>query len=48
MEDSKKITKHYSLEYQQIYSDINYYPIISLLALLFLILYFIAIYKGYN
>lgn len=51
MEEKKKDPKmiqHYTLEYQDIYHDFNYTPIITLLALLFLILYFIAIYKGYN
>ncbi len=50
MEDKKdpKIIQHYSLEYQEIYPDFNYVPIVTLLALLFLILYFIAIYKGFN
>ena len=44
----QKIKNHYTMEYQEIYHDIDYSPIIVLLALLFLILYFIAIYKGYN
>lgn len=51
MEEKKKdpkMVQHYTLEYQEIYHDFNYTPIITLLGLLFLILYFIAIYKGYN
>ena len=40
MEDKKdpKMIQHYTLEYQEIYPDLNYYPIITLLGLLFLIL----------
>ncbi len=50
MEENKnpKIVNHYRIEYQEIYPDFNYYPIVTLLGILLLILYFIAIYKGYN
>jgi hypothetical protein len=40
--------KHSTIEYQTIYSDVDYQPILFLLCILFLILYFIAIYKQIN
>ncbi len=44
----EEIPKHHIVEYQTIYSYFDFTPILILLFLIFLILYFIAIYKKIN